>query len=254
MLYAAGMFLSSCSEFRFVTMFTWTLVCFLEFELGITLLSCLLFDENFSWCRPYGGAFDVRKVVGSRFFIVSGNISFETVQAFLAEFYHPTHEKGNSEWSASYHGVFIFFFFPFSSSFSKTMWLISHEEWSKVTWNHGFLTDGIGSYPELASDLESRQQATNLVDKHPVYLADWLHCWALLQTCGLFLYKSLLWLLSSRRKYFHNFKVAMHCYKLRIVYLNVESCQNLIACKLRDEVESRDFQVRVEVVIDALQG
>ncbi|XP_024382523.1 uncharacterized protein [Physcomitrium patens] len=43
--------------------------------------------------RPYGGAFDVRKVVGSRFFIVSGNISFETVQAFLAEFYHPTHEK-----------------------------------------------------------------------------------------------------------------------------------------------------------------
>lgn len=110
MLYAAGMFLSSCSEFRFVTMFTWTLVCFLEFELGITLLSCLLFDENFSWCRPYGGAFDVRKVVGSRFFIVSGNISFETVQAFLAEFYHPTHEKGNSEWSASYHGVFIFFF------------------------------------------------------------------------------------------------------------------------------------------------
>lgn len=46
----------------------------------------------------------------------------------------------------------------------------------------------------------------------------------------------------------------MHCYKLRIVYLNVESCQNLIACKLRDEVESRDFQVRVEVVIDALQG
>lgn len=38
----------------------------------------------------------MRKVVGSRFIIISGNLSFRTVQDFLAEFYHPTHDKGLS--------------------------------------------------------------------------------------------------------------------------------------------------------------
>ncbi|CAM6114203.1 unnamed protein product [Calypogeia fissa] len=43
--------------------------------------------------RPYGGYFAVNKVVGSRFIIVSGNLSFRTVQDFLSEFYHPNHDK-----------------------------------------------------------------------------------------------------------------------------------------------------------------
>lgn len=43
--------------------------------------------------RPYGGKFAVRKVVGSRFVIVSGNLSYRTVQDFLSEFYHPSHDK-----------------------------------------------------------------------------------------------------------------------------------------------------------------
>lgn len=51
-------------------------------------------DEDLLKCRPYGGAFKVRKVVGSRFIIVSGNLSYRTVQDFLSEFYHPTHDKG----------------------------------------------------------------------------------------------------------------------------------------------------------------
>ncbi|KAJ7570308.1 hypothetical protein O6H91_01G114300 [Diphasiastrum complanatum] len=43
--------------------------------------------------RPYGGHFHVRKVVGSRFIIISGNLSYQTVQCFLSEFYHPCHDK-----------------------------------------------------------------------------------------------------------------------------------------------------------------
>lgn len=43
--------------------------------------------------RPYGGKFAVQKVVGSRFVIVSGNLSYRTVQDFLSEFYHPSHDK-----------------------------------------------------------------------------------------------------------------------------------------------------------------
>lgn len=43
--------------------------------------------------RPYGGKFEVRKVVGSRFVIISGNLSYRTVQDFLSEFYHPSHDK-----------------------------------------------------------------------------------------------------------------------------------------------------------------
>jgi hypothetical protein len=57
-----------------------------------------MYDEELWKCRPYGGAFQVRKVVGSRFIIISGNLSFRTVQDFLSEFYHPAHDKGWLEW------------------------------------------------------------------------------------------------------------------------------------------------------------
>eukprot|EP00850_Spirogloea_muscicola_P017220 SM000146S00940 [mRNA] locus=s146:6786:14369:- [translate_table: standard] len=43
--------------------------------------------------RPYGGTFSAQKVVGSRYIIISGNLTFETIQDFLFEFYHPRHSK-----------------------------------------------------------------------------------------------------------------------------------------------------------------
>ncbi|KAH8975770.1 hypothetical protein BDL97_01G177000 [Sphagnum fallax] len=43
--------------------------------------------------RPFGGRFTVRKVVGSRFIIISGNLTYRTVQDFLSEFYHPNHNR-----------------------------------------------------------------------------------------------------------------------------------------------------------------
>lgn len=36
----------------------------------------------------------MQKVVDSRFIIISGNLSYRTVQDFLSEFYHPSHDKG----------------------------------------------------------------------------------------------------------------------------------------------------------------
>jgi hypothetical protein len=56
-------------------------------------------------CRPFGGRFTVRKVVGSRFIIISGNLTYRTVQDFLSEFYHPIHNQG--------FFCLLFFFFGF---------------------------------------------------------------------------------------------------------------------------------------------
>ena len=36
----------------------------------------------------------MRKIVGSRYIIVSGNLSYQSVEDFLSEFYHPSHAKG----------------------------------------------------------------------------------------------------------------------------------------------------------------
>jgi hypothetical protein len=36
----------------------------------------------------------VRKVVGSHFIIVNGNLTYQIVEDFLAEFYHPNHNRG----------------------------------------------------------------------------------------------------------------------------------------------------------------
>ncbi|CAK9201922.1 unnamed protein product [Sphagnum troendelagicum] len=41
--------------------------------------------------RPYGGSMSGRKVINSRYLIVSGSISFRTIQECLAEFFNPTH-------------------------------------------------------------------------------------------------------------------------------------------------------------------
>lgn len=44
--------------------------------------------------RPYGGSFNHRKIIKSRYLILSGSISFQTVQEYLAEFFNPTHNEG----------------------------------------------------------------------------------------------------------------------------------------------------------------
>ncbi len=45
-------------------------------------------------CRPYGGSLSGRKVINSRYLIVSGSISFAAIQECLAEFFNPTHCEG----------------------------------------------------------------------------------------------------------------------------------------------------------------
>ncbi|KAG0597480.1 hypothetical protein M758_UG342600 [Ceratodon purpureus] len=41
--------------------------------------------------RPYGGSFNERKIIQSRYLILSGSISFQPIQEYLAEFFNPTH-------------------------------------------------------------------------------------------------------------------------------------------------------------------
>jgi len=73
--------------------------------------------------RPYGGAFEVRKVVGSRFIIVSGNISYRTVQDFLSEFYHPSHDK--DMWAFPLRVVIMA---PFKPSFELKTLLMHYKD------------------------------------------------------------------------------------------------------------------------------
>jgi hypothetical protein len=63
----------------------------LDVNLGSDFVFCV-----YIMCRPFGGRFTVRKVVGSRFIIISGNLTYRTVQDFLSEFYHPNHNRGSS--------------------------------------------------------------------------------------------------------------------------------------------------------------
>jgi hypothetical protein len=44
--------------------------------------------------RPYGGSLSGRKVLNSRYLIISGSISFGAIQECLAEFFNPTHCEG----------------------------------------------------------------------------------------------------------------------------------------------------------------
>ncbi|CAM6088465.1 unnamed protein product [Calypogeia fissa] len=43
--------------------------------------------------RPYGGSFSTRKIVGSRFLILTGSVTFPGIQSFLSEFFKPTHRQ-----------------------------------------------------------------------------------------------------------------------------------------------------------------
>lgn len=46
------------------------------------------------WSRPYGGSFSSRKIIDSRYIILSGSITYQAIQQCLAEFYSPTHCEG----------------------------------------------------------------------------------------------------------------------------------------------------------------
>lgn len=41
--------------------------------------------------RPYGGSFDSKKILESRFLVITGSFTFQELQEYLAEFYNPTH-------------------------------------------------------------------------------------------------------------------------------------------------------------------
>jgi hypothetical protein len=50
--------------------------------------------------------------VGSRFIIISGNLTYRTVQDFLSEFYHPNHNRGfaslpNQQGKKDTKGLFV---------------------------------------------------------------------------------------------------------------------------------------------------
>jgi hypothetical protein len=53
------------------------------------------FVDCFLLNRPYGGSFNGRKIIQSRYLILSGNISFQDMQNYLAEFFNPTHCEGS---------------------------------------------------------------------------------------------------------------------------------------------------------------
>jgi len=65
----------------------------------------------------------VCKVVGSCFIIVSGNLSYRTIQYFLAEFYHPTHDKDMSAFL-----VRVVIMAPFKPSFELKTLLMHYRE------------------------------------------------------------------------------------------------------------------------------
>lgn len=47
-----------------------------------------------SLSRPYGGSFDSKKILESRFLVITGSFTFQELQEYLAEFYNPTHCEG----------------------------------------------------------------------------------------------------------------------------------------------------------------
>jgi hypothetical protein len=78
-----AMIIRVCAKYLFVV------TCgILDVNLGSDFVFCA-----YIMCRPFGGRFTVRKVVGSRFIIISGNLTYRTVQDFLSEFYHPNHNR-----------------------------------------------------------------------------------------------------------------------------------------------------------------
>eukprot|EP00897_Mesotaenium_endlicherianum_P002217 jgi/Mesen1/2022/ME000148S01122 len=67
--------------------------------------------------RPYGGKFAVNKVDNSQYVIISGSISYETIDTFLSEFYRLTHDKELQGYIDSTHPLRTIILAPFRPSY-----------------------------------------------------------------------------------------------------------------------------------------
>ncbi|KAL3680179.1 hypothetical protein R1sor_023135 [Riccia sorocarpa] len=89
--------------------------------------------------RPYGGSYSSQKIVGSRFLIISGSISIQYVQNFLAEFYNPTRSE-----DLDAYPLRVVILAPFSPSFELKQLLAFYDD----------LVEFIEGSPVRQSDLE----------------------------------------------------------------------------------------------------
>ncbi|XP_057842888.2 uncharacterized protein LOC131052279 isoform X1 [Cryptomeria japonica] len=109
--------------------------------------------------RPYGGKFVVQKVVGSRFVIISGNLSYRTVQDFLSEFYHPSHDKDMQAFPLR-----VVIMAPYKPSFEMKTLLAhykGHVEFIEGTPLNEFDLDRVSAKMASAVFLMADQQAVN---------------------------------------------------------------------------------------------
>ncbi|XP_024521187.1 calcium-activated potassium channel subunit alpha-1-like isoform X1 [Selaginella moellendorffii] len=68
--------------------------------------------STLAYNRPYGGTFNSRKVLGSRFLIIGGSIELRVIQIFLAELYNPTHAE-----DLEIYPMHVIILAPFTPSF-----------------------------------------------------------------------------------------------------------------------------------------
>jgi len=111
--------------------------------------------------RPYGGCFAVKKVVGSRFIIVSGDLSFRTIQDFLAEFYHPNHNKGESMCSNNpiYHKIIVDLVYSSVIIYSVCMVMLHrYASISSSSGNNGTVQTLVSSLDSLFESLFSSRE------------------------------------------------------------------------------------------------
>ncbi len=87
----------------------------------------------FLCCRSFGGKFSVRKVVGSHFIIVNGNLTYRIFEDFLVKFYHPNHNKGFPSsitkwigWMWFSYNTHSFFLFRFTGKETKLVHFVLH--------------------------------------------------------------------------------------------------------------------------------
>jgi hypothetical protein len=87
----------------------------------------------FICCRSVGAKSNVRKVVGSHFIIVSGNLTYQIIEDFLAKFFHPIHNKGFPSsimkwigWMWFSYNTHSFFLFRFAGKETELVHFVLH--------------------------------------------------------------------------------------------------------------------------------
>ncbi|KAG6543506.1 hypothetical protein Mapa_015000 [Marchantia paleacea] len=94
---------------------------------------------SLAYRRPYGGSYSARKIVGSRFLIISGSISVQSIRNFLAEFYNPIRSE-----DLHAYPLRVIILAPFSPTFELKQVLSLYDD----------LVEFIEGSPVRQSDLE----------------------------------------------------------------------------------------------------